>query len=285
MKILITGCNGQLGRAIERVNANRHQLLLTDVESLDITETVAIEEVFKSFRPEVIINCAAFTDVEKAEDFSDMAYRLNAEAPAILADTAKRFGGIFIHISTDYVFGDSGINRPLKETDSTAPVSVYGETKLKGEERVREILPASSIIIRTSWLYSPRGKNFVRTMKKLVSEKVSVNVVEDQIGSPTSAIDLAKAILTLVERPDFEKLAGTYHFSNRGVCSWYDFAVAIAALTPGRKAAVLPCTTAEFPTKARRPAYSVMDKSKIARLLPYPIPHWEESLKEIIQEI
>lgn len=285
MKILITGCNGQLGRAIERVNANRHQLLLTDVESLDITDHQAIEEVFKSFRPEVIINCAAFTDVEKAEDFSDMAYQLNVEAPAILADTAKRFGGIFIHISTDYVFGDSGINRPLKETDSTAPVSVYGETKLKGEERVRESLPASSIIIRTSWLYSPWGKNFVRTMKKLVSEKVSVNVVEDQIGSPTSAIDLAKAILTLVERSDFEKLAGTYHFSNRGVCSWYDFAVAIAALTPGRKAAVLPCTTAEFPTKARRPAYSVMDKSKIARLLPYSIPHWEESLKEIIQEI
>lgn len=278
MKILVTGGNGQLGRALRRL-APKYPgdvFLFTDVDTLDITDPAAVEKGVADFRPDILVNCAAYTNVDKAEEDEAVARRLNAEAPEILAAAMQRHGGAMMQISTDYVFGGDKINVPLREEDATNPLGVYGRTKLEGEQRCRRVLDRLAII-RTAWLYSEDGRNFVRTMLDLTSRLPRVNVVFDQAGSPTYAADLAAAILTVVHHPELEKNWGTYHFSNEGICSWYDLA-RLVARKAGAGAEVLPCHSSEFPAKVTRPAYSALDKTKIKETFGIAVPYWTDSL-------
>lgn len=282
-KILVTGANGQLGNELRYI-ANQWQQLdfvFTDVDELDITDQQAICSAVNDNSIDLVVNCAAYTAVDKAEGDPDKARLLNADAPGMLARAISARGGEMIHISTDYVFeGDSC--KPYTEDCPTGPRSVYGSTKLEGERQVAEGC-AKSVILRTAWLYSPYGNNFVKTMLRLGRERESLNVVFDQIGTPTYAHDLAVAIATIAAAD--QKTYGTFHFSNEGVTSWYDFTKAIHRLAGITSCKVSPIRTEQYPTPAQRPAFSVLDKTKIKQAYNISIPHWEESLKECLARI
>lgn len=280
-KFLITGANGQLGNEIRRI-ANIDELnsyIFTDIQDLDIADLNAICNFVEINKPDFIINCAAYTAVDKAEDNIALCTKINCEAVKNIANAAKANGAKVIHVSTDYVYGGNA-KKPYSESDETNPKSVYGITKLNGEKRLLEILPNDSVIIRTSWLYSTYGNNFVKTMIQLGKERESVNVVGDQQGTPTYARDLAKVIIAIAEAKEF--VAGIFNYSNEGECSWFDFACEIHHYA-GIKCNVNAITTDEYPTKAQRPAYSVMDKSKIKRTYGIDIPEWKKSLKDCIE--
>ena len=282
-KILITGANGQLGRTLQSLS---HMLegadfLFTDVDTLDICNEEAIAAYISGNTPiDYIVNCAAYTAVDKAEDEEPLCLRINSDAVRNLGEAASKLGSKMIHISTDYVF-DGTNSIPYLETDYTCPMSAYGRSKHRGELLLRAVCP-DSVIIRTSWLYSGFGGNFVRTMLRLGKEHKDVKVVFDQIGSPTFAVDLAKVILQLILKSEGGNWhPGIYHYSNEGVCSWYDFARKIFEITqiPCR---AIPVGTKDFPTRAARPHFSVLDKGKIKRTYDIKIPHWEESLKRAL---
>lgn len=279
MNILITGCNGQLGNELQLLEKNysEHTFFNTDVHELDITNAEAIDKFVSSNNIDIIINCAAYTAVDKAESNKELCQVLNADAPAYLAKAISKRNGWMIQVSTDYVF-DGTKNTPYVETDSPCPNSVYGSTKLDGEKAVEQACK-NTMIIRTAWLYSSFGNNFVKTMMRLGKEKDEMNVIFDQIGTPTYARDLAIAIMTAVEKGI---VPGIYHFSNEGVISWYDFTKAIHRLSGITSCHVRPIHTEEYPTAATRPHYSVLDKTKIKKTYGIEIPYWEDSLAECI---
>lgn len=277
MNILVTGANGQLGCEMQRLGAvSPNNYIFTDVAELDVTDAGAVLRAAEQTRAEAIVNCAAYTNVERAEEDEATADRLNRLAPANLAAAAAATGATLIHISTDYVF-DGTTHTPYTEQAPTAPLGVYGRTKLAGEQAV-EASGCSYLILRTAWLYSAFGNNFLKTMLRLTAERESLNVVFDQIGTPTYAGDLALGIFSVIEGQQFRGHEGLYHFSNEGVCSWYDFAVEIAVAAGHDKCRIEPCHTAEYPSKAPRPAYSVLDKSKFKTTFGIEIPHWRESM-------
>ena len=279
MNILITGCNGQLGNEMQLLEKEnpQHTYFNTDVEELDITDQQAIEQFVDANEIDGIVNCAAYTAVDKAEDNEALCQKLNAEAPAYLAHAVDRRGGWMIQISTDYVF-DGTNHIPYTEDEETCPNSVYGKTKLVGELNVQKLC-RHAMIIRTAWLYSTFGNNFVKTMIRLGKEKPQLGVIFDQIGTPTYARDLARIIMGAVNK-GIEP--GIYHFSNEGVISWYDFTKAIHRLAGITTCHVSPLHTSEYPTPAARPHYSVLDKTKIKQTYGVEIPYWEESLKECV---
>jgi len=280
MNILITGCNGQLGNEIKLLEKEytQHTYFNTDVAELDITDADAIEKFVDENNIDGIINCAAYTAVDKAETDKETCTAINTVAPAYLAAAIEKRAGWLIHISTDYVFNGTK-HTPYVENDTTCPDSVYGNTKLAGELGVQKLCKRT-MIIRTGWLYSTFGNNFVKTMLRLGREKETLGVIFDQIGTPTYAADLAKAIMTAVEKgitPD------VFHFSNEGVTSWYDFTLAIHRIAGIKGCHVKPLHTAEYPTPAMRPHYSVLDKTKIKQAYDIEIPHWETSLVKCIK--
>ena len=274
-KILITGCNGQLGTEL---GALLPDAIKTDYDVLDITNADAVKRFVDKNKIETIVNCAAYTAVDKAEDDFDMARKINVDGPHNLALS----GAKIVHISTDYVFDGTG-HTPYKPDDVTNPVSVYGKTKRAGEIEVLYKTEQPHVVIRTAWLYSPYGNNFVKTMLRLGSEKTDINVVNDQIGTPTYAADLAKAIVKILPQLNAEN-SGVYHFTDEGVCSWYDFATEIMNMA-GLKCNVHPIPTSAYPTRATRPAYSVLDKSKIKDVFGVEIPHWRKSLQDCLQRL
>jgi dTDP-4-dehydrorhamnose reductase len=284
-KILVTGANGQLGSEI-RVQASlfpEMNFAFTDVAELDITNPEKVTEFIAAFKPGYLINCAAYTNVDKAETDLETATLLNATAVGILAEQSAKAGCKMIHISTDYVFDGKG-PRPYKEDDPVAPQSAYGRTKLEGERFCQEN-NTESIIIRTSWLYSAFGNNFVKTMLRLGKERPELRIVFDQIGTPTNAADLASAILTIISSVEQGKRpfqAGTYHYSNEGVASWYDFTKAIFDIA-GINCSVKPIVSEEYPSPVKRPPFSVMNKSKIKLIFGLEIPHWRDSLYTYFQ--
>lgn len=282
MNILITGCNGQLGNEIQLLEKEnpQHQWFNTDVQELDITNVDAVRLFVQEHQIDGIVNCAAYTAVDKAEDNEELCTKLNAEAPAYLAKAIGDRGGWMIQISTDYVF-DGSKHTPYVEDDDTCPNSVYGRTKLVGELNVQKLCERS-MIIRTAWLYSTFGNNFVKTMIRLGKERPELGVIFDQIGTPTYARDLAIAIMTAIDKGI---VPGVYHFSNEGVISWYDFTKAIHRMAGITSCHVRPLHTAEYPTPANRPHYSVLDKTKIKQTYGIEIPYWEESLKDCIEKL
>lgn len=284
LNILVTGANGQLGNELQRLGAvSPHNYIFTDVAELDITNTEAVAQAVEQTHADVIVNCAAYTNVERAEEDEATAALINCTATANLATAAKHTGATLIHISTDYVF-DGTAHTPYDEQAATCPVSAYGRTKLAGERAVLDS-GCKHLIFRTSWLYSAFGNNFLKTMLRLTAEREELNVVFDQIGTPTYAGDLALAIFAIIEGERLEGNQGLYHFSNEGVCSWYDFAVEIAIAAGHDKCNIRPCHTAEFPTKAQRPAYSVLDKRKIKTTFGIEIPHWRESMLYCLEQL
>lgn len=282
MNILVTGCNGQLGNEIQLLEREypQHQWYNTDVQELDITDVNAIRQFVLEHQIDGIINCAAYTAVDKAEEQEELCTKLNAEAPAYLASAVGGRGGWMIQISTDYVF-DGTSHVPYVEDDDTCPNSVYGRTKLVGELNVQKLCE-KSMIIRTAWLYSTFGNNFVKTMIRLGKERSELGVIFDQIGTPTYAHDLAHVIMTVVRKGI---VPGVYHFTNEGVISWYDFAKAIHRIAGITTCHVKPLHTAEYPTPARRPHYSVLDKTKIKKVYGIEVPYWEDSLKDCIEKL
>lgn len=282
MNILVTGANGQLGNEIRRVSLqSSDHYIFTDVAELDITNLEAVRSMVAEHQVEVIVNCAAYTAVDKAEEDEAMAYLLNATAVANLATAAKEHNATLIHVSTDYVFDGKGC-RPYTEEQPTSPTSVYGRTKLQGEEAAAES-GCNYLIFRTAWLYSPFGRNFVKTMRTLTAERDSLKVVFDQVGSPTYAGDLAALIVKIIDERALNH-CGVYHYSNEGVCSWYDFAREICEMS-GNECNVEPCHSDEFPSKVARPAYSVLDKSKVKATFNVSVPHWKVSLAKCIEEL
>ena len=285
MNILITGCNGQLGNEIqklEKVNP-QHTFFNTDVAELDITNQLAIDQFIQENKIDGIINCAAYTAVDKAESNEALCERINRDAVRHLGEAAQAVGAKVIHISTDYVFDGTNC-RPYVETDPTCPISVYGRTKLAGEEALRAVCP-EAVIIRTAWLYSEYGNNFVKTVLRLGAERDELRFIFDQVGSPTYAGDLAEAMLTIVaQAEEGHFVPGVYHFSNEGVCSWYDFTVKILQLAHLSKR-VIPIETKDYPTPAARPHYSVLNKGKIKATYGMTIPHWETSLQSCLQHL
>lgn len=282
MNILITGCNGQLGNEMQLLESQypQYQWYNTDVQELDISNQQAIEQFVAAHEIDGIVNCAGYTAVDKAEENEELCAMLNQHAPAYLAAAVEKRGGWMVHISTDYVF-DGTHHTPYVETDEPCPNSVYGRTKLAGEQEVMQHCKRS-VIIRTAWLYSTFGNNFVKTMIRLGKERPELGVIFDQIGTPTYAGDLAKAIMAVVEKGI---MPGIYHFSNEGVISWYDFTKAIHRLAGITTCHVRPLHTAEYPTSANRPHYSVLDKTKIKTVYGIEIPYWEESLKDCIEKL
>ena len=287
--ILITGANGQLGHEMRNVLASdqRFNALITDVAGddisvLDITNEEAVERIIADNAIAIIINCAAYTAVDAAEDDEATATLLNANAVGILARVAKRHGARMVHISTDYVFDGNGCI-PYTEDMPTNPQSAYGRTKLDGERQLLDALGDDAVILRTAWLYSPYGKNFVKTMLTLGKDKPALKVVFDQVGSPTCARDLAHAIVTVITADDWHP--GIYHFSNEGVISWYDFTLAIHRLAGITTCDVQPCHSDEFPAKAHRPAYSVLDKSKFKATFGVTVPYWLDSLQDTLHQL
>ena len=281
--ILITGANGQLGSELRKIGFSPlDEVFFTDVAELDITDYTAIEKFIQVHEVDTIINCAAYTAVDRAEDEPGPAAEINTQAVANLAKAAQKGDCLLIHISTDYVF-DGTATTPYTEKIKTCPVSVYGKTKLAGEEAIIRS-GCFYIIIRTAWLYSAFGHNFVKTILRLAEERPESNVVSDQIGTPTYAEDLAKAIVKIMANDDRVEHEGIYHYSNAGVCSWYDFAVEIVRLS-GLNCRVNPVTTAEYPTKTHRPAYSVLDKTKIKHTFGVEVPEWQEALRRMMGEI
>lgn len=293
MNILVTGANGQLGNEIRILTGDsRHNYIYTDVVEaegnrttmLDITNAEEVKAMVANHNVDVIINCAAYTNVDAAEDNEALAEKLNSEAPAILANAMAETGGLLVHISTDYVFGGDPYNTPCREDQKGTPTGVYGATKLRGEQRITAS-GCKYLIIRTAWLYSEFGKNFVKTMLNLTSTKPQLKVVFDQTGTPTYAYDLAKAIVEIVESKKYEGNEGIYHYSNEGVCSWYDFTKVIAEMAGHTECDIQPCHSSEFPSKVVRPSYSVLDKSKIKAVFGLTIPYWTDSLRICIQDI
>jgi len=287
MKILITGAYGQLGSELKLRSTEYAdwEFLFTDADTLDITSELAVDDYFAENQPDVIINCAAYTAVDKAETEWEVAWKVNTLAPKLLAEKAKMTGAKLIHISTDYVFDGCG-NTPYSETDEVKPTSVYGKTKLEGEMHALASNPAT-LVIRTSWLYSAFGNNFVKTMLRLGREKGELHVVFDQVGTPTYAADLATTILLIIEKSEKQPdsfVPGIYHFSNEGVASWYDFAIAIFELA-GEPVIVNPVRSDQFPTPAKRPNYSVLDKSKIKKTFEIEIPYWKKSVKSCLEKL
>ena len=279
--ILVTGANGQLGSEIRVIaDSLTDNYIFTDVEELDITDKNAVDNFIKMNDVQVVVNCAAYTQVDQAEDDEVLADKINHQAVRILAEACLENFVLLIHISTDYVF-DGTRNKPYTEDVPTAPLGVYGKTKLAGELAVDES-GCNFIIIRTSWLYSMFGTNFVKTMQRVTSEKDELKVVFDQIGTPTYAADLAKLIVKIVENEDFWPCFGIYHYSNEGVCSWYDFAIEIRDLL-GNECDIRPCHSDEFPSKVKRPHYSVLDKTKVKDIFEIEIPHWKTSLARCIK--
>ena len=293
MNILVTGANGQLGNEIRILTGDsRHNYIYTDVVEaegnrttmLDITNAEEVKAMVANHNIDVIINCAAYTNVDAAEDNEALAEKLNSEAPAILANAMAETGGLLVHISTDYVFGGDPYNTPCREDQKGTPTGVYGATKLHGEKRITAS-GCKYLIIRTAWLYSEFGKNFVKTMLNLTSTKPQLKVVFDQTGTPTYAYDLAKAIVEIVESKKYEGNEGIYHYSNEGVCSWYDFTKMIVEMAGHTECDIQPCHSSEFPSKVVRPSYSVLDKSKIKAVFGLTIPYWTDSLRICIQNI
>jgi dTDP-4-dehydrorhamnose reductase len=285
-KILVTGANGQLGKEIQRLAPAypQYEFVFADRTVLPIEDQSRVNDFFSHWKPYACINCAAYTAVDKAESEKDRANVINADAVGFLAEASAAHGSLFIHISTDYVFnGNSSI--PYKEDDATEPINHYGLSKLLGEKRAIE-KNSSSIIIRTSWVYSEYGNNFVKTMMRLMKEREILHVVNDQTGSPTYAADLAQAIMQIIAQHDGLSIVrkGIYHYSNEGSISWYDFAVAINELS-GSSCKVNGIPSSQYPTPARRPHFSLLDKSKIKSTFKITIPGWKESLEKCIQRL
>ncbi len=280
--ILVTGANGQLGTELRQLKNSfpQYQFIFVARDELDITNAEPVNNFFHSSAPSYCINCAAYTAVDKAETEIESAFAVNSKATAILAAVCKEYNAQFIHISTDYVF-DGTATTPYTEESKTNPVSVYGKSKLEGEQKALEVNPAS-IIIRTAWVYSEFGKNFVKTMLRLMNDKPEIGVVSDQVGSPTYAADIAMAIMNIISSGNWHP--GIYHFSNEGIISWFDFAIAIKELS-GSSCKVNPITTAQYPTPAKRPAYSVMNSHKISNTYGIPLVGWRQSLQTCLQRI
>ncbi len=284
MNILVTGANGQLGSEMRRLGAvSPNNYIFTDVAELDITNGVAVALFVKQYSIEAIVNCAAYTNVDKAESDAATAELINATAVGNLAVAAKEVNATLFHISTDYVFGCEG-NTPRTEEMPTAPLGVYGQTKLLGEQAIAKS-GCKALIFRTAWLYSEFGNNFLKTMMRLTAEREQLNVVFDQVGTPTYAGDLALAIFSIIEAGVYPGNEGIYHFSNEGACSWYDFAVEIAAAAGNTGCRISPCHSSEFPSPVTRPPYSVLDKTKIKNTFDIEIPHWRESMEYCIKRI
>ena len=316
MTILVTGANGQLGNEMRIVtkgskdkyiftdvcdehpesNEMLHKLASEDVDTsttkLDITNLDAIRKMVKENDVKVIVNCAAWTNVDGAEDSEkyELVELLNAKAPESLAIAMKEVNGLFVHISTDYVFGGDPYNTPCKEEQKGTPTGVYGLTKLHGEQNIQRV-GCSHVILRTAWLYSEFGKNFVKTMLNLTATKPQLKVVFDQVGTPTYAFDLAQAIMVILEEYKKESLTlnpepftknGVYHFSNEGVCSWYDFTKMIAEYTGNKECNIQPCHSDEFPSPVKRPAFSVLDKTKVKTTFGISVPYWTDSLRKCL---
>ena len=283
MTILVTGGNGQLGRAMRLASAeSRHRYIFTDIEELNIVSAEAIEAFFTREAIDVVVNCAAYTAVDLAEDEESIADNINHKAVALLAEACKRHNATLIHISTDYIF-DGKATTPYAEETTPAPINAYGRTKWAGEEAIAES-GCRAIILRTQWLYSEYGRNFLKTMLSLFTSRDEVRVVADQMGTPTYAGDLAEAICDIIESDKGDK-CGTYHYANLGECSWYDFATEIAKVSGCNSCKITPCTTADYPTKATRPQYSVLDKSKFMATFNIDIPEWKESLIKCIKRL
>lgn len=293
MTVLVTGANGQLGNEMRLVaKGSRDRYIFTDVADLpgletvhlDITDPEAVRAMVRDNDVKVIVNCAAYTNVDKAEDDQEFCALLNAKAPENLAVAMKEVDGLLVHVSTDYVFGGDPYNTPCREDQKGTPTGVYGLTKLQGEHAI-SLSGCHHIIIRTAWLYSEFGKNFVKTMLMLTSTKPQLNVVFDQAGTPTYALDLAEVIYDIVENRKYEGNDGVYHFSNEGVCSWFDFAKKIAECAGNTGCDIRPCHSDEFPSKVKRPAYSVLDKTKIKNTFGITVPYWTDSLKKCIKNL
>lgn len=283
-KILVTGSNGQLGSELKDLSKSFSDIefLFHDIDTLDLTDDIRLENFIRENNPDYIINCAAYTAVDKAEEEKEKAYLINAHVPLKLASLSKKYGIRLIHVSTDYVF-DGHSYRPYNEKDITNPLSIYGKSKLEGENNI--INSCEAIIIRTSWLYSKYGNNFVKTVMRLGSQRPQLNMIFDQIGTPTCASDLAFAIMHIILFSEKNKfLHGIYNYSNEGVCSWYDFAKIIVELS-GLIVKVLPITTEQYPLPAPRPHYSVLNKDKIKSCFGIEIPFWKDSLKKTINEL
>lgn len=285
MNILVTGANGQLGQEMRQVStSSTDRYIFTDVAELDITDAITVKRMVRENNIKMIVNCAAYTDVDRAEDDVCMAELLNATAVRYLAEALKANDGILIHVSTDYVFGSTQQNTPYKEDHPVNPTGVYGLTKLHGEQTIANV-DCHHIIIRTAWLYSEFGKNFVKTMLQLTAQKPQVKVVFDQVGTPTYAYDLAATIFNIVENRQYEGKDGIYHFSNEGVCSWFDFAKMIVKYAGHTACDIRPCHSSEFSSKVHRPSYSVLDKTKIKEAFGIQIPYWTESLQTCIEQL
>lgn len=284
MNVLVTGCHGQLGTEIQKITAadQQNHWYFTDVDTLDICNATAVETAFSEHQINVCVNCAAYTAVDMAEDQPEIAAFINAFAPKLLADTCLKHNALLVHISTDYVFNGQA-QTPYKENDPIDPKSAYGQTKAEGERLIRES-GCNHVIVRTAWLYSSTGKNFVKTMLQLAETRDSVNVVCDQKGTPTWAGDLAKAIVLLINHYGTGSVQETFHFTNEGVTTWDEFATTIFEIA-GSPCKVNPITTDQYPTKATRPAYSVLDKDKIKQTLGIEIPYWKDSLAKCIEEL
>ena len=283
MNILVTGAGGQLGNEMQIVaQESKDNYIFTDVcegyTHLDITSIDDIRRIVKENDIKCIVNCAAWTNVDAAETAGDIVETLNATAPENLARAMKEVGGLLVHVSTDYVFGGDPYNTPCKEDQKGTPTGVYGQTKLHGEEKIIAT-GVDHIILRTAWLYSEFGKNFVKTMLNLTATKPQLKVVFDQCGTPTYALDLAKTIAHIIGSRLYEGNSGIYHFSNEGVCSWFDFTKKIAELAGNTTCDIQPCHSDEFPSPVKRPAYSVLDKTKIKETFGIRIPYWTDSLK------
>lgn len=299
MTILVTGANGQLGNCMRLLAARGgDRYIFTDVSTadgietvpLDITDMDAVRRICAEHRVDAIVNCAAYTNVDAAEADSELAERLNADAPANLAEVARERGGLLVHISTDYVFGKEPYNIPCREDQQGTPTGVYGLTKLHGEQRIAAS-GCKHVIIRTAWLYSEFGRNFCKTMMHLTATRPVLNVVFDQTGTPTYAMDLAGAVMAVLDdwRGDMSGETywngGIYHYSNEGVCSWYDFTKMIAEYAGNAGCDVRPCHSDEFPSPVKRPSYSVLDKTKIKETFGLRIPYWTDSLKTCISNL
>lgn len=278
MNILVTGANGQLGNEMRIVTqGSKDKYIFTDVAELDITNLEAIRNIVKKEGINVIINCAAYTNVDKAEEDVDFCELLNATAPENLAIAMKEVDGLLVHVSTDYVFGGDLYNTPCTEDKKGTPTGVYGQTKLHGEQNIQKV-GCHHLIIRTAWLYSEFGKNFVKTMLNLTATKPQIKVVFDQTGTPTYAYDLASVIFYIVENRKYKGNDGIYHYSNEGVTSWYDFTKMIAEYSGQTACDIQPCNSHEFPSPVTRPSYSVLDKTKIKQTFGITVPYWTDSL-------
>jgi dTDP-4-dehydrorhamnose reductase len=293
MNILVTGANGQLGNEMRIVSrGSQDHYIFTDVVEvdgqetifLDITNLEAIRNIVIDKDVKVIVNCAAYTNVDKAESEPELAELLNAKAPENLARAMKEVGGLLVHISTDYVFGGDPYNTPCKEDQKGTPTGVYGLTKLHGEERIIAT-DVDYLIFRTAWLYSEFGKNFVKTMLNLTATKPQLKVVFDQVGTPTYAYDLAKIIFDIIENRKFSGRTGIYHYSNEGVCSWFDFTKMIAEYAGNISCDIQPCHSEEFPSPVKRPAYSVLDKTKVKETFGIKVPYWTDSLRRCLENM